>query len=78
MRSTGVVRKLDQLGRIVLPKGLRKKLNIERQDGLEIYIDRDRIILRKYAPACIFCGQRENVIIFKDKKICKECIDNLK
>ncbi|MCG8482598.1 MAG: AbrB/MazE/SpoVT family DNA-binding domain-containing protein, partial [Clostridia bacterium] len=56
MKATGIVRKVDELGRVVLPIELRRNLNIEIKDPLEIYVDGEMIILKKYAPACIFCG----------------------
>ena len=74
MKSTGIVRKVDELGRIVLPKELRGTLRIAQRDPLEIYVDGENIILRKYEPSCIFCGSATDVINFKDKRVCKECI----
>jgi len=70
MKSTGIVRKVDELGRIVLPVELRRTLNIAERDALEIYVDDDRIILRKYEPSCIFCGNSKDVVSFKGKNIC--------
>ena len=78
MKSTGVVRKVDELGRIVLPVELRRGLNIEEKDSLEIYVEGDRVILRKYAPGCLFCGQANYVIHFGGKNVCKDCIGFLK
>lgn len=76
MKSTGIVRKLDNLGRIVIPIEVRRTLDIEEKDGLEIYVDHDRIVLRKYEPACacVFCGEADNVNDFKGKAVCNECI----
>lgn len=73
MKSTGIVRKVDELGRIVLPIELRRTLNIEVKDALEIYVDGSQIILKKYEPACIFCGNAKNVIHFKGKNLCEDC-----
>ena len=73
MKSTGIVRRVDDLGRIVLPRELRKMLNINSRDSLEIFMDGDAIILRKYEPQCIFCGQANGVRTFKSKKICEDC-----
>ncbi|ADQ39723.1 transcriptional regulator, AbrB family [Caldicellulosiruptor acetigenus I77R1B] len=78
MKSTGVVRKVDELGRIVLPIELRRTLDIAEKDALEIFVDGDKIILRKYEPACIFCGNAKDVIYYKGKNICKDCMDELK
>ncbi len=74
MKSTGIVRKVDELGRVVLPKELRTTLNIAQRDPLEIYVEGDNIILKKYEPACIFCGDATDVISYMDKRICKGCI----
>jgi len=71
MKSTGIVRKVDELGRIVLPIELRRTLDIEVKDALEIYVDGSQIILKKYEPACIFCGNAKNVIHFKGRNLCK-------
>ena len=77
MKSTGIVRKVDELGRVVIPIELRRTLDIEEKDSLEIYVDSDRIILRKYEPACIFCGSADDVANFKGKNICKSCLDSM-
>ena len=76
MKSTGIVRKVDELGRVVIPIELRRTLSIEEKDALEIYVDQDRIILRKYEPscACVFCGNADEVTKFKGKNICSECL----
>jgi len=77
MKSTGIVRRVDELGRVVLPIELRRTLDIEIRSPLEIYVDGDLIILRKYEPACIFCGEAKDVINFKDKIICSDCLKEL-
>jgi len=77
MKSTGVVRKVDELGRIVIPIELRRTMGIEEKDALEIYVDSDRIILKKYEPACIFCGNAEEVVNYKGKNLCKTCLTEL-
>lgn len=79
MKSTGIVRKVDELGRIVIPMEIRRTLNIAEKDPLEIYVDSDRIILRKYEAACscIFCGNADEVTVFKNKNICKACLGKL-
>ncbi len=77
MRSTGIVRKVDELGRIVIPIELRRTLGVKEKDPLEIFVDQDKIILKKYEPACIFCGAAGNVITFKDKMICNDCTSSL-
>lgn len=78
MRSTGIVRKVDELGRIVIPIELRRTLDIEIKDALEIYVNSEEIILKKYQPSCIFCGEVKDVENFKNKKICKSCLAALK
>lgn len=74
MKSIGIVRKLDELGRIVIPRELRRTLDIKEKDSLEIFVDGDQIILRKYEPACVFCGQADGVINFKGKNCCRTCL----
>lgn len=78
MKSLGIVRKIDELGRIVLPIETRKRLGIGPKDPVEIFVEKDRVVLKKYEPTCIFCGDSDNVIIYKDKRICKSCIEDLK
>jgi transcriptional pleiotropic regulator of transition state genes len=78
MKSTGVVRKVDELGRIVIPVELRRTLNIDVKDALEIYVDGDQVILKKYEPACIFCGDARDVVNYKSKNICQKCLNELK
>ena len=77
MKSTGIVRRLDDLGRIVLPSELRKLLNLKVSDSVEIYVSGESIILKKYLPACIFCDSADNVITFKGKNICKKCLKQM-
>ena len=77
MKSTGIVRKVDELGRIVLPIELRKTLNITNDSSLEIFVDEDKIVLKKYQPACIFCNEDTDVVLYKGKNICKRCVENL-
>lgn len=78
MKSTGVVRRIDELGRIVLPIEIRKNLCIDNRDAVEIFVENDKIILKKYEPACIFCGNADNVTMFGGKLICHDCIAKLK
>lgn len=77
MRATGIVRKVDELGRVVLPIELRRTLSISEKDSLEIFTDEDRIILRKYQPGCHFCDSTEHLCEHKGKWICQGCIDSL-
>ena len=73
MKSTGIVRKIDELGRIVLPMELRRTFNLKIKDSVEIYVEKDSIILKKYEPCCIFCGDSTNITTFKDKNVCDKC-----
>ena len=77
MKSTGIIRKVDELGRIVLPIELRRTLDIAERDELEIYMESDRIILQKFEPACVFCGSSRGLISYRQKNICQECIRNM-
>ncbi|MBQ9314709.1 MAG: AbrB/MazE/SpoVT family DNA-binding domain-containing protein [Clostridia bacterium] len=78
MKSTGIVRKVDELGRIVLPIELRRTLDIDIKDSLEIYVENDAIVLKKYEPTCIFCGSSKELTIFNDKNICEKCLEKLR
>lgn len=78
MKSTGIVRKVDELGRVVIPIELRRTQGIAEKDALEIYVDAEKIILKKYQPACIFCGNADNVENYKNKVVCLECINEMK
>lgn len=77
MKAIGIVRKIDELGRIVLPIETRNLLGIKTKDALEIYMDKDSIVLRKYEPACMFCGSADETISFSGKLICKECYNKI-
>lgn len=77
MKSTGIVRKVDGLGRMVIPIELRRTLGIDTKDPLEIYVDGDKIILKKYEPACIFCGEAGDTVQFKGKIVCSDCIEEV-
>lgn len=78
MKSLGTIRHIDELGRIVLPIETRKRLGLEAKDPVEIFVEKDRLILKKYAPACVFCGENDGLTDYKDKKICKKCLCELK
>ncbi|MCY0880101.1 MAG: AbrB/MazE/SpoVT family DNA-binding domain-containing protein [Firmicutes bacterium] len=77
VKSTGIVRRVDELGRVVLPIELRRTLNISDRDSLEIYVDGEKIVLKKYEPACIFCGNAEGIETFRGKNICHTCLKDL-
>lgn len=78
MKATGIVRKVDDLGRVVLPIELRRNLGIDIKDPLEIYVDGDQVILKKYEPTCIFCGEGKDIKSFDGKNICPSCIKKIK
>ena len=78
MKSTGIVRKIDELGRVVIPKELRKTLNIGEGDPIGFYVEGEQIILKKYEPNCIFCGQADEIINYKGKNICRKCLEQIK
>jgi transcriptional pleiotropic regulator of transition state genes len=78
MKSTGIVRKVDELGRVVLPKELRDILNIAEKDPLEIFVEDGAIILQKYQPGCVFCSDIGNLKVLHGKGVCKKCIRELK
>ena len=73
MKSTGIIRKVDELGRVVIPIEIRNQFNIAEKDPIEIYVDGSSIVLKKYEPNCIFCGNTENLISYNDKLICEDC-----
>lgn len=77
MKSTGIVRRVDELGRIVLPISLRNRFEITEKDPLEILIDGSNIVLKKYEPFCIFCEDTKNLVDFQGKLVCKKCISKL-
>ena len=77
MKSTGINRKVDDLGRIVLPIELRRTLDIAPGDELEIFMENDRIILQKFEPCCVFCDSSHGMVAFRGKNICRECIRKL-
>lgn len=74
MKSTGMVRRVDELGRIVIPKEIRNKLEIDVKDPIEIYVEGNSIVLRKYVSGCIFCNSAKDLTNYKDKLICKKCL----
>lgn len=78
MKSTGIIRQIDELGRFVLPVEIRRALGINLKDSLEIAVDGDRVVLRKYEPACLFCGNTEENVLFAGKRLCRKCLDQLK
>ena len=77
MRSLGIVRKMDQLGRLVIPKETRKMFNLNEGEPVEIFTDGDKIIIKKYKPGCQCCRNMENIKEYKGIKICKKCLNEL-
>lgn len=78
MKTTGIVRCIDELGRLVIPKEIRRQMGIENSDPVEVFVDEDRIIVKKYHPLCHFCGSAEDITEFRGKNICRSCIAELK
>ena len=78
MKSTGIVRRMDELGRIVLPMEIRNTFDINAKDPLEIFVEEDKIILKKYEPCCIFCGNAKDVEHIHGKNVCRNCLDEMK
>lgn len=77
MKSTGIVRKVDELGRIVLPIELRRTLDIAEKDPMEIYMEGEAIVLRKFQPACVFCDSAKGIVNYRGKNVCSDCIRTL-
>ena len=78
MKATGIVRPVDPLGRVVIPVELRRTLGIKTDDSLEVFVDGDYIMLKKYEPACIFCGNAQDVVSVHGKNVCKDCLAEMK
>lgn len=78
MKKTGIIRKVDELGRVVLPIELRRTLDIGEREELEIYLDDDKIVLKKYETACIFCGNTKKLTTYCEKQVCRDCIKKMK
>lgn len=77
MKATGIVRKVDELGRVVIPIELRNKFDIKVKDPIEIFVDSNSIVLKKYEPNCVFCGSTKNLVNYNDKLVCTKCIEKL-
>ena len=77
MKSTGIVRRVDELGRVVIPIELRNKFDIKEKDPIEIYVDGSSIVLKKFEPNCVFCGSTKKLIQFKDTLICSKCSEKI-
>lgn len=77
MKATGIVRKVDELGRIVLPIELRRTLDIAEKDSLEIYTDGSAVVMKKYQPACIFCDSAKEIVVFHNKNVCAKCVKTM-
>ena len=73
MKATGIVRRVDELGRVVIPIEIRNKFDIFERDQIEIFVEGSSIILKKFEPNCIFCGNTENLLKYKDKMVCEKC-----
>lgn len=78
MKATGIVRPTDALGRVVIPVELRRNLGIQTNDSVEIYVDGQFIMLKKYEPSCVFCGDVKEVKMLHGKCVCSNCLEELK
>ena len=78
MKATGIARPVDPLGRVVIPVELRRSLDIKTDDLLEVFVDGEYIMLKKFEPKCIFCGSGENVVEVRGKNVCTACIEEMK
>lgn len=78
MKATGIVRPMDALGRVVIPIELRRNMAINTDDSLEIFVDGDYIMLKKYEPACIFCGSNDDIKQVHGRNVCGNCINEMK
>ena len=77
MKSTGIVRKIDELGRVVIPMEMRRSMGISEGDSFEIFVEKERIVLSKYVPLCLFCGSDHELVEFHGKKVCKHCREEI-
>ena len=73
MKATGMVKQIDEMGRIVIPREIKCSMGIQDRDHLEIFVEDNKIILKKYQPGCIFCGNTEQIVTFKGKLVCLDC-----
>ncbi|MBR5217960.1 MAG: AbrB/MazE/SpoVT family DNA-binding domain-containing protein [Oscillospiraceae bacterium] len=78
VKATGIVRKVDELGRIVLPIELRRTLDIAERDPLEIYVEGSSIVLKKYRPTCVFCDSVKDISVYREKNVCARCLRELR
>ena len=78
MKSTGILKVVDELGRIVLPKKMRENLDIDVRDKVELFVEGNCIILKKYVPTCIFCNSDKDIVVFNEKRLCTACLEQLK
>lgn len=77
MKATGIVRKVDELGRVVIPIELRNKFDIKVKDPIEIFVDSNSIVLKKYEPNCVFCGSAKHLVEYSGKLVCEKCVEKL-
>lgn len=77
MKSTGIVRRIDELGRVVIPIEIRNKFDIKVKDPVEIFVDGSSVVIKKYEPNCVFCGNSKNLVEYNDKLVCTKCAKKL-
>ncbi len=77
MKSTGIIRRVDELGRVVIPIEIRNQFNIVEKDPIEIYVEGSSIVLKKFEPNCVFCGNTKDLLSYHDKLICSKCANKI-
>lgn len=77
MKRTGIIREVDELGRVILPKEVRKTMNLSDKDSVQLFTANHKIIMQKHEPGCIFCNETEDVIVYKGKSVCKGCLNKM-
>ena len=77
MKSTGIVRNIDELGRLVIPKEIRDEKGFVKNTPVEIFVEDDAVIVKKYVPVCRFCGCGDKLTVYLDQNVCHGCIEKL-
>lgn len=77
MKATGILRRVDEMGRVVIPKELRESLELKSEDPIEIFVENDKIVLQKYEESCLFCDNSDNIIIYMGKRVCNSCLEEM-
>jgi transcriptional pleiotropic regulator of transition state genes len=77
VKATGILRRVDEMGRVVIPKELRESLELKSEDSIEIFVENDKIVLQKYEKSCLFCDNTDNIIIYMGKRVCNSCLEEM-